>query len=416
MIRRAWTLSIVFVFLAGCGTLLPTTAPSVIAPTTAAVTGTPATPDPDAPTETPAGAPRELRVWVPSRFDPNAGTPAATALRARLDLYARLNPDVRLEVRVRDETESAGLLEMLSVARAAAPDTLPDLVALPRDELEDAALKSLIHPIEGLTDVLDAPDWYFYARQLGLVQNSAYGVPFAGDALVLAYDPAKFSKPPDSWDTILRRPGALALSADGGQVLFVISLYRSMNGGVQNAQNRPVLEDFALEPALSILEKARINRSIFVDTDDQAWVELLGGRAAWIITPATRAMAEPSGRIALAPLPGVNNDPFTLGTTWAWALAGSDPQDDAPAMELAGWLVQDQFLNTWTEHAGYLPVRSAAPSERFPALGVVAESAQPVPSNDVLAAYEPVLQGAAQRILGGEPVDVVSQDAVEELE
>ncbi len=358
---------------------------------------------------------RDLRVWLPVRFDPQADTAAAHSMKARLDLFARLHPEVRLDVRVKDESGPAGLLEMLSLARAAAPDTLPDLVALPRADLEDAALKSIIHPIEGMTESLNGPGWYFYARQLAHVQNSTYGLPFAGDALVLVYDPGKYATPPESWDVILRRPGALVLTGERPQQLFLIGLYRSMNGGLLDAQNRPMLEGFALEPTLSIVERARINHSVFVDTEAAAWDALAGGRAAWIVTTATLALAESSDRFQLAALPGLNEDSFTVGTAWTWALAGSDPRNDSPAIELADWLVNEEFLNAWISQAGYLPVRSAQPNERYPALTTVAESAQPVPSNDVLAALEPVLAEAVTRILGGESLETVSLDAAEAL-
>lgn len=397
--------------LSACGTLVPR--PSATQP--AAVTGTPSTPVTATAISAGTPAPQVLRLWLPLQFDPQAVSPAARLLRLRLELFESIHPGVTLDVRIKDGDESAGLLEMLALARAAAPESLPDLVALPRDELEDAALKGIIHPIEGLTDVLDDSGWYSYARQLAHVQNSTYSLPFAGDALVLAYDPAKYATPPENWDAILERPGALVLTGERPQVRFLISLYRSMNGGLLDAQNQPMLESFALEPTLSLLEKARLNNTRFVEDEAAAWDELLGGRAAWIVISATRALAEPSGDFQVAALPGLNNDPFTLGTAWAWALAGPDLANQALAIELAEWLIDDDFLSAWVDEAGYLHTRSEAANERFPALATAAETAQPVPSNDLLAALEPVLADAAARILDGEPVEAAVQAALESL-
>jgi multiple sugar transport system substrate-binding protein len=405
------TFLVFLLFVSACGTLIPP--PSATQPDS--VTGTLSSPENSTATLPAPETSRDLRVWLPAQFDPDADSDAARSLKARLDQFAKLHPEISLDIRIKDEVEPASLLEMLSLARAAAPDTLPDLVALPRADLEDAALKSIIHPIEGLTDTLDEPGWYSYARQLAHAQNSAYGLPFAGDALVFAYDPAKFSNPPESWDTILNRPGGLALLGEKPQITLLISLYRSMNGALLDAQNRPTLEEFALEPTLAFVEKARINRSQFVDSEEAAWQELLAGRVAWTVTTVSRVLADPSDKFQIAPLPGLNNEPYTLGTSWAWALAGADPENETLAIELADWLVQDQFLNTWINQAGFLPVRSADINERFPALATVAESAQPVPSNDVLAALEPVLREAVIRILDGEPLDVVTLAALEAL-
>jgi ABC-type glycerol-3-phosphate transport system substrate-binding protein len=357
-----------------------------------------------------------LRLWLPSDFDPDAATASARILKARLELFASVHPEITLDIRVKDRTGPARLLEMLALARAAAPESLPDLVALPREDMEDAALKGIIHPIDGLTAVLDDPGWYSYARQLGHVQNSAYGLPFAGDALVLAYDPARYANLPQDWNAILKRPGALALTGDTPHVLFLISLYRSMNGGLLDEQNHPLLEAFALQPTLEIVERARINRALFVSSEEAAWQELLAGRAAWTVTTVTRVLADPSEKFQVIPLPGLNGDPFTLATSWTWVLAGADPHNEPLAIELADWLVQDEFLNAWVKAAAYLPTRSADANQRFPALSVVAESAQPVPSNDLLAALEPVLQAAAARIVGGEAVETVVEDAIDALQ
>jgi len=406
-----FTFFVLVLFVSACGTLIPP--PATVQPDS--VTGTPSTPGDSTATSPAAGTRRDLRVWLPARFDPEADSAAAHILKARLDLFARLHPGIQLDIRVKAETDPSSLLEMLMLARAAAPDSLPDLIALPRADLEDAALKSLIHPIEGLTEALDEPGWYSYARQLAHVQNSAYGLPFAGDALLLAYDPDKYVNPPVSWDVILRRPGVLALLGDRPQILFLIGLYRSMNGGLLDTQNRPMLEEFALGPTLATVERARLNRSHFVATEEAAWQEFLDDRAAWTVTTATRALADPSERFQVAPLPGLNNDPFTLGTSWIWALAGSDPQGEPLAIELADWLVDDQFLSAWINQAGYLPTRSVDFTGRFPALAAVAESAQPFPSNDVLAALEPVLREAVIRIFNGEPVAGVTLDSIEAL-
>jgi multiple sugar transport system substrate-binding protein len=398
--------------LSACGTLFPT--PAVTGP--AAVTETPSTPAAGTATSSTPELPRVLRVWLPAQFDPNADSPASRTLKSRLDVFARDHSEIVLDIRIKEQVEPGSLLKMLSLAGVAAPETLPDLVALPRPDMEDAALKGAIHPIEGLTQILDDSRWYSYARQLGHVQNSAYGLPFAGDALVLAYDPDRFSVgPPETWDVILRRPGALALKGDDPQVLFMISLYRSMNGGLLDAQNHPMLEEFALEPVLSFLEQSRINSSIMVESESAAWQELRSGRAAWTVTTVTRALSETGGGFDLAPLPGLAGEPFTLATSWSWVLAGSNPENESLAIELAEWLIEDDFLTVWVSESGFLSTRSSDINERFPSLSVAAESAQPVPSNDLLIALTPVLQEAAGRILGGESVETVTGDTVEAM-
>ncbi len=139
-------------------------------------------------------APMSLRIWLPPQFYPPRNTPAGEILQARLDEFTKRR-GLPIEVRIKALSGVGGMVESLSTTNAAAPLALPDLVLLPRPLFEAAALKGLLYPIEGQISPFDAKDWYDYAIQLAHLQNSTYGVPFAGDALVLIYRPAEIATP-----------------------------------------------------------------------------------------------------------------------------------------------------------------------------------------------------------------------------
>ena len=133
---------------------------------------------------------------MPPQFDPESDTPAGDLLQERLDLYTAQRPDIRIETRVKASSGTGGLLDSLSSANAAAPLVVPDLILLPRTSLEIAALKGLLFPYDGLTDTLDESDWYPYAQELGQIQTSTFGLPFAGNALVSLYRPSEIETLP----------------------------------------------------------------------------------------------------------------------------------------------------------------------------------------------------------------------------
>ena len=196
-----------------------------------------------------------IRVWVPPQVNPDSGTVPSSLLKARLDSFSVDNPGVSLEVRVKEVSGPGGLLESLSAASAAAPGALPDLIALPREELETAGLKGLLYPLEGLTTVPDGADWYNYARQLGQLQGSTFGLPFAGDALAVLYRPGVVSKPPSDWDTLLQQTSPLAFAAGDGQALFTLATYQANGGTIQDSQGRPDLSVDALEQVLRFFQE-----------------------------------------------------------------------------------------------------------------------------------------------------------------
>lgn len=392
--------------LTACSTLTPSATP---APAPATETQPPPAP----PTAT-QPAVRSLRIWLPPQFDPNADTPAASLLRARLDAFTAAHPGLTLEVRIKGSKDEVGLLEALSLTRSVAPSALPDLVALSRADLEAAALKGMVHPLEGLTNQLADPDWYPYARQLGQVQKTAYGLPFAGDMLAVAYRSAQFEIPPSAWDDLFADRHSLSIDTSDSNSLVLLSLYLSTGAPLVDDANHPTLDEAALARVLQALKSARLTA---VGSGDAAWNAFEDGRADLTVAWSSRSLLDPPPDSALMPLLSLDGTPFTLATGWVWALAGSNPQTDPLAAELAEWLTAGDFLAQWDQALGYLPPRPNALKTLDPrgALDAVSQSAQVMPANDLVLTVGPVFQTALGRILNGESPEVVAKESVEAL-
>ena len=392
--------------LAACSTLTPS-ATSAPAPATE-------TQPPSAPSTATQPAVHSLRIWLPPQFDPNADTPAASLLRARLDAFTAAHPSLTLEVRIKGSKDEVGLLEALSLTRSAAPSALPDLVALSRADLEAAALKGMVHPLEGLTNQLADPDWYPYARQLGQVQKTAYGLPFAGDMLALAYHPAQFETPPSAWADLFVNRHSLSIDTSDSNSLVLLSLYLSTGAPLVDDANHPTLDESALVRVLQALKAGDLTA---VGSGDAAWNAFEDGRAELTVAWSSRSLLDPRPDSALMPLPSLDGTPFTLATGWTWALAGSNPQTDPLAAELAEWLTAGDFLAKWDQALGYLPPRPNALKTLDPhgALDAVSQSAQVMPSNDLVLTVGPVFQTALGRILNGESPEIVAKESVEAL-
>ena len=123
----------------------------------------------------------------------------------------------------------------------------------------------------------------------------------------------------------------------------------------------------------------------------------------------------PSEDGEVAPLPGLDETPFSYATGWLWALAGSNPENQQLAVELAEYLVADEFIGEWTRAAGYLPTRPSTVQENDRTMAAVVESAHPMPSRDVLAVLGPLMQEALTRVLNGEQPEDVAASVVQKL-
>jgi ABC-type glycerol-3-phosphate transport system substrate-binding protein len=407
--------------LAGCAGLPESLNELLSTPTPGAATGLPtapelsptpeatltSTPEVEGPPETPG--PVALRIWVPPQFDPQGGTPAGDLLQDRLDEFSQRRSGVSLEVRVKAAFGPGGLLDTLTTASAAAPLALPDLILLPRPELETAALKGLLSPLTGLTASLEEDDWYPYARQLAHLQDTAFGLPFCGDAFVLLYRPASVEAPPTDWESTLALNQPLVFPAADEQALHTLTQYLATRAGIQDGEGRPALDPEALGQVLTFFQNAEVAGVMpfwitQYSTDGQAWQAYNENRAHLLMTWISRYLGQLPGDTAAAPIPTPDGEPFTLASGWVWALPAQKSEHHPLGVELAEFLTSADFLAEWTALAGYLPPRASAlagwPNPTLQGLvEQVVRSAQLIPPADVLTVLSPALNQATLEVL-----------------
>jgi hypothetical protein len=375
----------------------------------------------------PAPQPTVLRIWVPPQFDPESDSPAGDLLQQRLNLYTSQRPDLRIETRVKASSGTGGLLDSLSSANAAAPLAVPDLILLPRASLEIAALKGLLFPYDGLTDTLDDDDWYPYAQELGQLQSSTFGLPFAGDALVSLYRPSEIENPPVDWLAALEAGDPIAFPAAEAGAFLPLAQYQSTGGQIQDADGRPLLENTPLTEMLTFFRDAEAAGVMpfwltqFTD-DAQSWEAYTENQVDSVVTWTNRYLSTLPGDTAAAPIITQSGSPLTLADGWVWALSNPQTERHALSVNLAEHLTAGDFLSEWSQAAGYLPPRkSGLDGWSNVALRALVEkiiiSAKIIPPNDVMAAVGPALSQATVDVLKQQasPVSAAS-DAIGSLE
>jgi ABC-type glycerol-3-phosphate transport system substrate-binding protein len=109
----------------------------------------------------------------------------------------------------------------------------------------------------------------------------------------------------------------------------------------------------------------------------------------------------------MKPMPAWDGGPNTLVNGWSWALTGEDPARQALGVRLAEFLLEDEFLASWSEAAGYLPPTEDALDEwrdasLRQAAGQVSDSAQLIPAADLVSSLGPALEQALVKVLKAE--------------
>ena len=371
-------------------------------------------------TLTTATGPVTLRIWLPPQFDTDSSSPAGQLLRRRLGEFVSSQPNLRIEVRIKAIEGPAGLLDTLVAASFAAPQAVPDLIALSRPALEVAALKGLLHPFDDLSSLTEDPDWYDYARQLGRSQRAGsgglpgqsnqFGLPFAGDALVLVYRPASIPRPPVSLTDTLTLESTLLLPAADPQALIPLALYQAAGGMIQDSQGQPMLDKASLSTVLSFFYAAGRTQvlpawSIQYTNDAQSWEAFQNGQANLVITWASHYLSSSNEKIASVPIPTPGSAPFTYATGWTWALANPHSPNLRLSTQLAEFLSTNDFLAEFASSAGYLPLRSNKlinkqnePQARL-AYNQIAQTAQLIPFANLIASLAPPIQQAILQVL-----------------
>jgi multiple sugar transport system substrate-binding protein len=415
------------VFLAGCSSL-----PSIdrewinqilYTPTPVPPTPTPApvpSQSPQSLTQQPGPAVSEpvvLRIWLPPQFNPNANNPAAILLKERLKNFEADHPGLEIDVRIKSVSGDTDLLNSLVITSMAAPNALPDLIALPRHSLEAAVQKGLIKSLD-LSNQPRTSELFPYAQKLSEIDGTPYGLPFAGDAQVMIYRPELVWI--KTWNDILLSDSQLIFAGADPQAETMLSLYASAGGELTDAQGKPTLDQDVLIKVLELFSKGR-GVSLFPDavknisTDDQVLQEYRNQRADIGILHFSNFHASQDG--LYQPLMGLGDEPhFTFSDGWLWALTGQTPEKQQLATALAEYLTADEFLTPWIQDTGYLPTHHATTTDQVDATVLdVIDASQPFPSTDVVAILGPLLQEAVTRVLNGEQPDAVARSVIEKL-
>lgn len=371
-------------------------------------------------TATPAG-PQTLTIWVPPQFDPQSGSEAGTILQKRLRAFSVDNPGVEVVVRVKALTGQSSLLNSLTAASEAVESSeIPSLVALPRADMETAALKGLIFPLDELSSTIDETDWYDYSKNLALIQGSTFGIPFAGNAVVLVYRPSKIGAAPQGWNDILSRGQPLALPAADPNSLVTFTLYQSAGGTILNSQNQPSFQEDALQEAFNLYAEGGKQGAFPAwlsqyTTDQEVWQAYQNQTTPWVITWSSNYFSELPVDSTVLPLPAMGEQSYTTASGWLWTLSDPLPERRELSAQLAEYLTDSDFLSNWTPVSGYLPTRPStllqwSDQDVRSLLGQIILSSNIIPDQKIYSNFGPILKDSVLQIIEkqGDPAQLTT--------
>jgi ABC-type glycerol-3-phosphate transport system substrate-binding protein len=404
--RLALALAILCLTVSGCSSGQSTTP----AP------GSQASPAPTAspgPTPTPTSPPpTSLVIWVPPALAPDPSVPAGALFADRIQAFERAHPGIKVDVRVKDPTGPAGLLETLSAAQVAAPQVLPDLVALDPVSLNTAVLKHLVFPLGETTSEAFSSDWYEYAKTTAQSEGRLFSLPFAADALGFAFRTDRFDPAPTSWATLINAAHLFVFPANDPQAVFTLAEYQSLHQEMSQPTGRPGLDTSALASVLDFYASA--DRTGYLPpsaaqmtTLDDSWAALNSRRVDAAAARLSTFMGSSNrSNLTFMPLPTQGGKGISYAYTWSWAIASETPARQDLAKLAIAFFTEPSFVGPWTEALGLMPSTSSALQSWSSVgdqaiVGRLAAVAQPAPGAEVLGTFGPPLHSAVQDVLAG---------------
>jgi ABC-type glycerol-3-phosphate transport system substrate-binding protein len=379
---------------------------------TATAPGFSATSPPAGPTPTVPARSRTVSLWLPPALAPDPQTPSGAWLASRLESFELANPGTQVVVRIKDRSGPGGLLETLSAASRAAPAALPDLIALDAAALNTAALKGLVMPVDGLIPDGLIDTWYDYALPAVQIDDGSYGIPFASEMQLFAYQRELFRNPPRTWADLLSAEGPFLFPAADPWSDFVLAQYLALGGPVRDDAGRLSLDPTVLADVLSFLASARTAGVLPLSvrqfaTPEETWAALRDERVSAAVVPVDDFLREfDPEAVTAVPMPTREGSGIALAATWSWALVARDPQQQSLAIELAIWLAQPEFSGPWTERLGLAPTSaeqldrwSSAPKQNILRRAIPVTRA--APSEEIRVTFGPPIRAAVDAVLGG---------------
>ena len=367
-LRLAICLVLFVTVLSACETAATDSPPDVQASDTPPPTGTALAAS--SATRIPTGEPTpatnlSLRIWWPDTLYPVD----AELLDEQIREFVSASPiAMGIDFRRKRTQDVGGIMSTLRSASRVAPDALPDLTLIRRQDLVSAAQENLIVPIDGLISNVIVTDLYDAALALGQFQGETYGLPYMVEVEHLAYRIDSTNEgqgsPQFTFAEVLenRMPFVFA----GGQATGVNNVfyvqYLDAGGTIPDREGTIQPNQDALLTTLSFYEDARrlgiIDESIleFSRVSDYQLGLAIGEHDTAVVDSTTFfVLRAEENDLQAAHIPTQSGNPIGTVGGWMWVITTDDADQQALAAEFIDWMMQPTRHSTFASAINMLP-------------------------------------------------------------
>ncbi len=332
------------------------------------------TPNPNEPSTPITETQTTITVWIAPEIY-NTTEEGNVILQSQLQAFQNTHPEIILVSEPKAVTGQGSILNYLRTGKNIAPSVLPDVVAIPANQLSAGFNEGLLYSLNGSITSAELEDLYPAALDMALSNEQVRGYPFILTNLPhLAYNSTAYTETvTSSWDAFIELPNQKFAFPANGQAGATLALqfYLAAGGTLINEAGQQELQLDPLVTALKQLEKGKTNGFILAQSSnlnnlEDAWQLLLeesqGQNATIVQTASEQYLTERSDELPIGfqVIPGINRPLVPLVNGWVWAMSTSDPQKQQLASDLIHILIQSDNLAEWSSASQYLPSRRSS--------------------------------------------------------
>lgn len=313
-----------------------------------------------------------LIIWLPPEIASRTEA-GAVVFSDQLLAFNTANPDLTISVEQKSIGGQGGILNYLRTGRDTAPTILPDLIAIPVQQITAVSDEGLITPLEDVIDPASLETLFPVAQKWASYKDHIFAYPFALTEMPqIEFDNTITETPPLQWQMFISdTTKTMVLPAAGSAgAKLALQYYLQAGGSLTNEAGQPTLQLEPLTIALQQLYNGRQNGFILqqssnISTIDEARLLVQNGTTNYALSASDQFLKGRTEQVALgfAAVPGLTESPPPLIRGWAWAIATTDPVKKAAAAALLTTLTTEENLGNWSLNSKILPATPNAFSQ-----------------------------------------------------
>lgn len=263
-------------------------------------------------------------------------------------------------------------IHRLELTRDVAPNAMPDIMLLRREDLEEAIGSGLLRP---LTDWLPSAILEGMSPnlvELGQVNDTLYGLPYMLDVQYMIYAPRIFATPPDDFQKVLAEsmPVFFPGEPSSGKVVndLLVAQYRAAGGQFVDGDGIPMLSERALETVLTFyaegVDIGIFSPQLLTYTSPASYrSQIINDETALALVDSSYFAGENNpllSQFSVSALPTPTGTNQILMNGWLWVLLTSDLDKQAQAQRLITLMMDTDKLVDLADATNMLPSQQRA--------------------------------------------------------